>query len=182
MNKKYVALITIGLIAHITNTEQDKPADSLNYSKKQIEKDYGPSLSLFLKSIGRGISTNPEALIEIEDNEGTDHVKVIVRDIGEKSSLAEEETGSETFRIIYDKQIRLLSVYTLKEQMVEEREGQEDQVSTLYYGATQESSLRLRSAINLGQRKTDYNKEKRELTITIPRIIEQTKKTAGNGE
>ncbi|HEB41660.1 MAG TPA: hypothetical protein ENI08_01400 [Candidatus Dependentiae bacterium] len=190
MNKKYVAFITIVLIAHLTNAEQDKPTDDSNYSKKRIEEDYGPSLPLFLDSTQRGIGTSP---IVIEDNEKTDHVKVIVRGVKSNRSLTEEKdndttfvfkTGSETVRVVYNEQIRLLSVDTFKEQVgvVKEKEEQEDQVATLYYGGIQESSLRLRSAINPDQRKICYDKEKQELTITIPKIIEQNKGIDGDGE
>lgn len=197
MNKKYAALITIALIAHITNAEQDKPTEDSNYSKKRIEKDYGLSLPLFLDSTQQGIGTSPKVPIEfvwqtiaIEDNKGTDHVKVIIRDIRKKSSLAEKENG-DTFvlntvnkpvQIVYNKPIGFLSIDTFKKQTVEEREEQENLIAMLYSGGIPKKNLKLQSVINPDQRKICYNKEKRELTITIPRIIEQNKGIDGDGE
>jgi len=71
-----------------------------------------------------------------------------------------------------------LSACTFKEQVSIREQDDDDQESRSIKGV----SSSLRSAINPDQREIYYNEEKRELTITIPRMIEQNKGIDGDGE
>ncbi len=187
INKKYVVFIIIAFVVHITNAEEVNPTDDSNYSKKRIEKDYGKSLPLFLDSMRWGIGTDPANVsLAIEDKEEDDHVKVIVREITSNvlKVLPEQkdhagskifygiETNNEKIHVAYDKQTNFLFVVVFEQQVVVDKQEQEDQIETLYYKGSQENSIekRLRSAIKLDRKKIDYDEKNQVLTINIPRV------------
>ncbi len=71
-----------------------------------------------------------------------------------------------------------LVVDIFKQQATGERQEQEKYLKKIYHRNNQGYSLgkKLCGPINSDKKEIDYNEERQELTITIPRIIEQTKR------
>jgi len=180
-NKKYLVLIVLVLIPHITSTKKEDPTE-LNYSIEQIRKDYGESLPLFLKSkrACKSVDIIPHVSLAIEDKKENDHVKITVRGITSNVASLEvgnddvftTKTNNETIRVAYDNQVHFLSVDVFVQHKEVEKQEQEGQVKVLYYKDSQENSIgkKLQSAIEPYQSKTDYDEEEQTLTIVIPRV------------